>query len=151
MLFAGYFFIYLLLWAEFKTELGKLAKGVILSDVLTVFAHVLPPVPLQLSVSGRSGGENSVQVNVSIYAVWVHLECFHPSHPWTMGEERAKSSLLCPCGTNDQSQNSGSWCKSPEGTRRQENSPWGVCPSTKDWGVVLPGAGEDRPGPECQI
>lgn len=38
-----------------------------------------------------------------------------------------------------------------EDLRWQENSPWRVCPSTKDCGEVLPHAGEDRLGPECQI
>lgn len=69
-------------WGFFLTscceaEVSKLARGVILSDVLPLFAHVLLPAPLQLSVSRRGKGENSLEVNISIYEVGINLECFH--------------------------------------------------------------------------
>lgn len=94
-----------------EAEVSKLAGGVILSDVLALFAHVLPPVPIQLSMSKRGKGENSLEVNISIFVAGFHLECFHPYHPWTVGEEIAKSSLFCHCDTINESQNKDSCCK----------------------------------------
>lgn len=79
-------------------------------------------------MSRRGKGENSLEVNISIYIVGMHLECFHPSHPWTVGEEMAKSSLFCQCDTINESQNRDSYCKGLEIWSGRKIHPGGSVP-----------------------